>query len=410
MNPNHDTLPTAVCEAVAQLRAESPVSASDALLTRIQRSRAKGARVFLPLSDAPVVEDAPSLRWWRGGMVAAGLAAMVIIAVARPRPSALTTHGASAAAGSPNAAPTESASTGDASGNATSPASPLAELLSPWPRVAYAQPAKGGRPGAYAALSGLESARVRHGKRSYVRLSASAYHDLLPHEFYELDVDTTHLGGTPAWRLVTRVRARQSLAVTLPEWWHDTLWLDRRTLRPLQRRYENGVLRMSQRFTDSSLVELDSMIVPSKDKRPFRFGVTKALDPSRIFVASEAMLRVLLQASPLSATWRASVGVLDGNSRMFAQGVSSFRNLRVAGVDTVQTFGGRYVAWRVEMDTGDEPERWYVSQESGEVLLVRGQYDRFSYPRSESHMIGGFSEKRRLVPVKSRVRTGGADR
>lgn len=403
MNPHHDELPAAVEDGVRQLLTEPLPEAPAALLARIQQSRADGARVLLPLSDTPVVADAPSLRWWRGGMAAAGLAAMAIIAVWRPMPASSGGDGQSTGIGSSPATLAGSGSTGEASGSTTATPSPLAELLSPWPRVAYAQTPEGGRPGAYAALSGLESSRVRLGKRSYVRLSGSAYHDLLPHEFYELDVDTTHLGGIPVWRLVTRERARQALAVTLPEWRHDTLWLDRWTFQPLQRRYENGVLRMRQRFTDSSLVELDSMIVPSKNKRPFRWGITKTLDPSRIFVASEAMLRVLLQASPLSATWRASVGVLDGNGRMFALGVSSYRNLRVAGVDTVQTFGGRYVAWRVELDTGDEPERWYVSQESGEVLLVRGPYDPFSYPRSESHLISGFSETKRLAPV----RTGG---
>lgn len=385
-------LPAAVAAAVAELHSEPAPVASEALLARIQRSRADGVRGLLPVSDGEAAEEAPSTWTVRTVLVAAGVAAMAAISVWRPASPA------GPARDTANVASRDSMATVE---RATGPAAPtMAMWLSPWPRVAYAQTPKGGRPGPHAALTGLDPARVLLGRRGYMRLSASPYHDLLPHEFYEVDVDTTRLDGLPAWRLVTRERARQALKVTLPEWRHDTLWLDRRTFRPLVRRYRNAVLHMRQQFTDSSLVEVDSMAVPSPTKRPFRFGVTKVLDRSRLFVANEAMLRVLLQASPLSATWRASVGVLDGDRRPFAQGTATYRNLRVAGVDTVQTFSGRYVAWRVEVETGAEPERWYVSQESGEVLLSRGPFDPVTYPRSESHLVSGFSETRRVVPVR----------
>lgn len=392
-----DELPRMVVDAVREAAMHDGYVADDALLARIQRSRAEGARGLLPIHDTHIVEP-PSSHWrWRSALLAAGVAAMLVGRLALPARDDVNTsvvRPIATASGSTDAATPEAPSPNSAAGG-------LAELLSPWPRVAYAQTPQGGRAGPFAPLSALRPERVKLGRRTYVRLSGNAYHELLPHQAYELDVDTVRFDGTDAFRLVTRQRARISLTGDAPEWHVDTLWLHRRTLRPLVRRYTVGALRVAQRFSDTAMVEVDSMLIATPNRRPFRHGVTKRLDPSRHFVASEAMLRVLLQASLLTPAWRGSVGVLDGNSRMFAIGSGTYRNLRVAGVDTVQTFWGRYVAWRVEVDTGAEPERWYVSQESGEVLLQTGPYDAVSYPRSESHLISGFSETKRIAPVRA---------
>jgi hypothetical protein len=111
------------------------------------------------------------------------------------------------------------------------------------------------------------------------------------------------------------------------------------------------------------------------------------------------MLRVVLSALPLTAGWRGSIGVLEGDSRLFAMGPSGYRNVHVAGIDTVQTFSGRIEAWRVELQSGGEPERWSVSRETGETLLTQGPFD-VSYPESRSWLVGGFREMNRLVPVR----------
>ena len=86
---------------------------------------------------------------------------------------------------------------------------------------------------------------------------------------------------------------------------------------------------------------------------------------------------------------------------MFAIGQPTLLNLRVAGVDTVQTFSGRFACWRVLLETGAEPEVWLVSQETGETILTDGPYDS-TYPRSRSYLVSGFEETRRIPAVRLR--------
>ncbi len=84
---------------------------------------------------------------------------------------------------------------------------------------------------------------------------------------------------------------------------------------------------------------------------------------------------------------------------MFALGPAGFRNARVVGIDTVPLFGGRVEAWRVELESGGEPERWLVSRETGETLLTQGPLV-VNYPDSRSWLIEGVPERNRLVPVR----------
>ncbi|GAB1344242.1 hypothetical protein [Gemmatimonas sp.] len=407
MSTVRDEMPRAIEDAVAQLRAEAPLAASDALLARIEHSRAEGARVLLPLTDAPFVSEAPSFGWWRGGMLAAGLAAIVVIAMWTPRPSADATGGGVAM----GATVEPPATADDAAGTGASAPSPLAELLSPWPRVAYAQTPQGGRAGPFAPLSGLRPERVKLGRRKYVRLSGNAYHELLPHEVYELDVDTTHFEGRAAFRLVLNHEVSKWMPANRNGLMrHDTLWLDRTRLKALARHSLMGPLEVTQRFADSTLdqrtvMDTRKMTGLSRKAKRVSNDLRLRIDPVRPVVASEAMMRVLLQATPLSAGWQASIGVVSAEPHTIATRDAAFRNLRVSGGDTLQTFSGRYPVWRVEVDNGRFPEVWHVSQETGEVLLVSGPWNEQSYPRSESHLIGGLSETKRLPAVKGAARS-----
>jgi hypothetical protein len=287
--------------------------------------------------------------------------------------------------------------------------SPLAELLAPWPRVAYAQTPAGGRAGPFAALSGLQADRVKLGRRVYVRLSGNAYHDLLPHQTYELDVDTARYEGKSVLRLVTT----QDISKWMPKEKpsapslinYDTVWLDRARLLPIARHSVKGPLEVTQRFADTVLQQRTMMDTRKMGlKNPPKPVVTNdrlRIDPSRPLVVSEAVLRVLLQSTTLFANWKGSVGVMAEEPVTIATLEGAYRNLRVVGLDTLQTFSGRFPVWRVEVDNGRFPEMWYVSQETGEVLLTSGPWNGRTYPRSESHLIGGFSETKRLPPVKS---------
>ncbi len=395
-----ETLPAEVQQLVAALQQRGEEQADERLLARIQASRASGVRVLVP---AHVVDTDTSMdleRVWtraRAAVLIAGAAAFALIALFPP------TRAVSTAASPSSTAPVSAAPSVEGSGGASAP-SGMAELLSPWPRVAYAQQPAGGRAGPLPAISGLNADRVVPGVRSYVRLSSNAYHDALPHELYEMAVDTVRLGNRRMLRSITTTIAPRALNGSART---DTLWLERATFRPVRRRADLGFVRVEQDFTDSTLTERVSLVESRLTKRergslfvPRHLrNRTITIDPSRLFVVSESMLRVVLSALPLTAGWRGSIGVLEGDSRLFAMGPSGYRNVHVAGIDTVQTFSGRIEAWRVELQSGGEPERWSVSRETGETLLTQGPFD-VSYPESRSWLVGGFREMNRLVPVR----------
>jgi hypothetical protein len=92
-----------------------------------------------------------------------------------------------------------------------------------------------------------------------------------------------------------------------------------------------------------------------------------------------------------------------GESRDMAMslGVPRFLNLHVAGVDTVQTYSGRFPCWRVQLDVGETPELWFVSQETGETLLSRGAFGPV-YTKSEVRLLYGFEETRQAPRLQRR--------
>jgi hypothetical protein len=405
-----DDVPHELRALVRELQAQPEPEAPEALLARIQDSRASGVRVLLPaaaVTDAAdmAVHTPDSTKHWRGWMLAAGLASIGALALWRASDAPLTPAMAARTATADTTQPTGTAD--EATPAAPGKSNELSALISPWPMIAYAQSPTLRRDSAYAPITSVDTRRLAPGTRAYVRLSANAYHDMVPHQSYETQLERVRVDGQPAWRIITlnsfnyALRsAQEQLRRTV-----DTLWLRDSDLRPIERRMSMSILRSRVRYSDSLLVERDTIILPpgftAGTRVPFRVGRTLALDRSRIFVPSEAALRLVLRAVPLSATWRGSVGVLSGDSRMFAVGNAQYLNLRVAGVDTVQTFGGRYACWRVELDTGKKPDVWFVSQETGETILTDGAYD-VSYPQSRNYLTGGFDETRRIPPVRIR--------
>ncbi len=391
-------LPPDVATLVRDLHALPTPEAPDALHRRIAESRVSGLRVLVP--DSPSVDTRTRARRWPWVLLA-GCAAGLFVYLTLPSGSQVVRIRRDSTAAALGGAPEASTSGTRASANA----SQVSDLFSPWPRVAYAQPAPGSRPAAYAPMSGLEPQRVQVGQRSYVRLSASAYHETLPHEAFTLLVDTVRLGSTRAFRLVTSRLAPHPIDRSVRVPLVDTLWLNATTLRPMKRFYAAGALLIHQEFTDSSFVEVDSInpaVIPDslrKSRVPFRMRTTKVFGRQRPFIISESMMLVVLQALPLNRSWSGSIGVLDGDSRMFAIGKPDFRNLRVDGVDTLQTFSGRFPVWRLTVENGATDETWLVSQSSGEVLRTNGPYVS-EYPNSELHLIGGFRERVRVAPQK----------
>lgn len=374
--------------------------------------------------DVPVsVISAPPARittlrsaWvWRGGLAAAGVAAVLVVQVIRssaPRPLA----GAAARASSPNdttrraggpSAPLTGSDTSAAP--ATPPRDPRLAFLSPWPAVAQAQEA----PGApaitpYPPLTGLDPSRLKAGQRTYVRLSANDYHASLPHQIWTNELDTVRYRGVPAFRLVRRIESRNLAGQSNNT--NDTLWVRATDLRPLARRVSQAsMFRQQASFTDSSMTEESRILPPPgvpaamwrdaerRGMNTWRHTLTfRAGSP---FIVSSEYLRLLLRAAPLSATWRASVQI---DPHPYNQTDNAgFVNLRVAGVDTVQLFNGRYPAWRVVVEGRKRPETWYVSQQTGETLITDGPLDA-SYPESRSLLVYGVEETMKAPPVRRR--------
>ena len=110
-------------------------------------------------------------------------------------------------------------------------------------------------------------------------------------------------------------------------------------------------------------------------------------------------MRLLLRSIPLSSGWKGSIGEQEGPFAPMTVGAKQYVNLRVVGVDTVQTFSGRFPCWRVLLDLGRNPGIWHVSQETGETLLAEGPWGE-SYAASETRLIFGLEETRQAPRLK----------
>ena len=331
---------------------------------------------------------------WQAGMVVTGLAALALAYVAMPAfmdesdrvPAATSTSRTAVAA----------PSTSD-------PRQALSALLSPWPTNAYAQVPGKPRAVPYPPIAGVDPSRLHPGRRTYIRLSASDYHTSLPHEAWTTVLDTARYRGVLTWRLARRIDRTNNAGADAST--DDTLWLRASDLRPIARRVRHTAsMAVSQVFTDTSMMELDSILIPlGKIKlRPSMYAWThrSSFRTETPYVVSMDMLRILLRTVPLSEGWRASVqvGTNQYNARPNPAG---YVNLRVAGVDTVQLFSGRFPCWRVVIETGATPETWCVSQETGETLTTEGPFDQ-SYPESRSVLLYGLQETVRVAPVRRR--------
>lgn len=399
------------------------VAPSNALLDRVHASRAEGFRVMLPSGDAAVVPVSPPIavsavdtltveqlarRVW---LIAIAVAATLVAAVTSlwPRPGSRDQLPGTAQAvprQSPVLADSPNVDGAAATTASLTPRESLLERLSPWPRVAFAQSLSAvERNAPYPALRALDETRLTTGRRSYLRSVGNALHELLPFTTYTVELDSALLGRERTWRLVTVTQTATGLADNSEQNAdHDTVWLRRQDLRPVRRSRVAGFLRMRQTFSDSLLVETDSLIAPRGSTlrngmrlMPFRSEAVRTLDARIPFVPTEEAMRLLLRATPLRERWRASVGALSGDNRSFAMGEPAYLNLRVDGTRDVQTLSGRFATWRVVLETGPKPEVWYVSKETGETLLTEGSWG-VSYPVSETRLLYGFEETNR-VPV-----------
>jgi len=130
--------------------------------------------------------------------------------------------------------------------------------------------------------------------------------------------------GTPAWRVVDATRGGAQA---------DTLILDRRSLRPLERRVRGqALIRLT--FDSTSVRGLLSMGTQRRELR-------RAFD--RPVLASTANVEVALAALPLAPGYAARLPVYQ--LRQQAVGTTT---IRVTGTDTVETPAGTFATYVLE--------------------------------------------------------------
>jgi len=415
MKTQHDdSLPPDVAALAHELRDLPTPDAPESLHTRIARSRESGLRVLVP--DTPALDAVSRARRWPWVLIA-GCAAGGAFVLWQQTPHGGTGRAApSAFASQPADAIAESARVQADSEMPNNPESTsrqsLASFMAPWPQLAYAQGTSNAAP--YPPLSGIDTKRLRFGERVYLRESANAYHDFLPHDIWRTKLAADVYRGVPAIRLVwERIDRRLEVDSNFLPQPFDTLWLRASDLRPLRHVRGSADTKLLTTYSDSlvtqqTILDTAAMAVRRRKlglprpKYPLPTGWTTSfrIDKSRPFVDREEVLRLLLRAAPLGPGWKASITVRsDGINNITARDQTQFLNLRVAGLDTLQLFNGRVEAWRVELDTGAEPEVWQVSRATGETLTTRGRYDR-NYPRTRTIMVGGLELVERLPPVR----------
>lgn len=295
-----------------------------------------------------------------------------------------------------------------------SSAGALAQLLSPFPTVAYAQSPASLPPAAYAPAATVNANRLVAGRRAYMRLSANDYHDFIPDSRFETALERTAHNGRDSWRLITTlpVARRLQQAAQFPDMNAivDTTWLDVATLRPLERRMHAGIMHATETYAAGQVERTIRMVIPPSMKAMPRdpringpFTSRFAVDTTRPLVVSEDGLRLLLRSLPLRAGWRGSIAipVEQGGSLNSVASRPRTINLRVDGADTVQLFSGRYACWRVVIELGDTPAVWSVSQETGETLITNGP-NGLAYPESRTYLMYGLEENRQLPSVRRR--------
>ena len=425
--PGEVPLDDSVRAFAVDVRTNAGPTAGDALLAHILENRANGLRVVLPSGE---LTTAGASAWWsvrRIGSLAA--AAIVMIAVSMW----WTTRRQREASGlKSNIAARSSVASANADSGATtstSPAAALGRLFAPWPQVAYAQSPGVTREPPFAPIVITNTSRLVAARRSYVRSVASDYHTLLPSAVFEVETSRSTYRGVPAWVVVTRTPSHRAVPdpASGDTRGFDTLWLRADNLRPIARRNHMGApLMFATLFTATEVKEslrVDSAMhrravamiraqrlprarpaVPRQREvslHDVELGheFSSPIDSSRILVTTEAAMRLLLRSVALSSSWKGSIGVQDGAYAPMTVGAKQYVNLRVVGVDTVQTFSGRFPCWRVLLDLGRNPGIWHVSQETGETLLAEGPWGE-SYAVSETRLIYGLEETRQAPRLK----------
>jgi hypothetical protein len=266
--------------------------------------------------------------------------------------------------------------------------------LSPWPLVAYAQSASDVPEVPYPAITEFDTTAVKPGTRRYVRSSASSYHDYMPIDAEAIELRDTTYRGVRVWRVVTSSPFNASQYARL-----DTAWIRRSDMRLIARRNESFAASIRQRLLpgdtvleQSQVVHLPKEVEQKANPAVLRFSTRTAIRPGQLLVTDRAYFHLIIRSVPLHSTWRGSIHINLGQTRNLTPAVygnTRSINVSVQGDSVVSTLWGNVPSWRVVLHTGPNPERWYVSKEGHEVLLVTGPF-AMEWPRNRFDLIGRY--------------------
>ncbi len=281
-------------------------------------------------------------------------------------PSRATGPSAALVAATPGAAPPPA-----------SAASEVSRLLQPWPSVASAQaPARGDEvraPGA--PLEPGAQVRLIPATRRYTQLRRGASGQVVSRARVEVQLDSSHYRGALRWLLTTRIEESPG-ALQM-----DSIILEPKSLRPLQRRVHAGGSDRYFRYTPTQILGTDTLprVFFQEEfemrrslwdsNRPSGRGYwfsTRDLDPRARLVLSEAHLALLLRTLPLRVGLELPM-VFFGNAPKVLDGVQPLQ-VRVTQVDTLAHESVATPCYRVELDYGARPDLWWVRVSDGELI------------------------------------------
>lgn len=258
-----------------------------------------------------------------------------------------------------------------------SAASEVSRLLQPWPSVAHAQaPARGEEvraPGA--PLEPGAQARLIPATRRYTQLRRGASGQVVSRARVEVQLDSSHYRGALRWLLTTRIEESPGTMQM------DSIILEPKSLRPLQRRVHAGGSDSYFRYTPTQVLGTDTLPrvffqeefdvrrslwdANRPSGRGYWFSM-RDLDPRSRLVLSEAHLALLLRTLPLSVGLQLPV-VFFGNAPKVLDGVQPLQ-VRVTQVDTLAHESVATPCFRVELDYGARPDLWWVRVSDGELI------------------------------------------
>ena len=342
--------------------------------------RAAGERVALT-DERPTRTSAPPAGRW-SAVVTSVAAVVALMLVWRAWPTADRT--ATAVASTRAAAVADSVASGLP--RPSFDASAMVEMFAPWPAMAYAATLPDTER-ALPALSTTGGTLLLTGVRRYVRSSASSYHEAMPIGAVTVDFADTNFAGERVWRLVTDHPLESGGSV-------DSAWIRQRDFTLLRRTSHSFGNALTQRIVGDTLLQQTYVIdVPTQLRDKFDPRMITTNYPLRLsarpMITDASMFMLLLRTQPLHAGWRGSVDVNANRTLVGAPASPRSVNITVDGDSLVSTLWGHVACWRVVVHSGRIPERWYVSKEGREVILMTGP-NGMEWPRSRLDLMGRY--------------------